>query len=80
MPQLCRIDGCKKHALFNTEGEKRPLYCSSHKADGMVNVRKKKCLYNGCEIVPAYNTKGVKGGLYCSTHKADGMVDVKTKK
>ena len=57
---ICRVDGCEIGASFNIEGEKKRLYCSNHKADGMVDVRNKKCLHNGCEITPKFNIKGEK--------------------
>ena len=80
MPTFCIVDGCNIRSTFNIEGEKKRLYCSSHKADGMVNVANKMCLYNGCEVIAKFNTKGEKRGLYCSIHKADGMINVTSKK
>ena len=35
---------CKKQPVFNKEGESKPLYCSEHKKEGMVDVKNKRCL------------------------------------
>ena len=68
---------CNKRPSFNVKGETKPLYCSKHKKDGMINVATKRCLE--CNIIPSYNVKGEKKGLYCVEHKKDGMINVKSK-
>ena len=72
---MCKEKDCKVRPHFNIEGEK-PLYCSEHKKDGMVNVVSKTCIHEGCKVRPTYNKEGEKA-LYCSEHKKDGMIDVK---
>jgi len=62
------------------EGETKGLYCDTHKLDGMVDVKNKKCIHEGCKKQPNYNVEGETKGLYCFPHKKDGMVDVKNKK
>jgi len=71
---MCLHDGCKTRPSYNLEGEK-PLYCATHKKEGMIDVINKKCLHEGCKTRPSYGKEGEKP-LYCSTHKKEGMVDV----
>lgn len=66
---------CEKSALYNKKGE-RPLYCSEHKQEGMVDVIHKKCLK--CEYVAYFGLPNGKP-LYCSYHSLDGMVDTRHK-
>jgi hypothetical protein len=61
---------------FNFEGEKTPLYCNSHKLDGMYGVKNKFCLIHDCFTTPIYNYKGTKSGIYCSQHKLENMINV----
>ena len=44
--QNCLV--CKKQPNYNNEGETRPLYCSEHKLQGMVNVKDKTCKSEWC--------------------------------
>ena len=71
---MCKEKDCKIRPNYNIEGEKA-LYCLTHKKDGMVDVKHKKCIHEGCKVRPTYNIEG-ENALYCSTHKKDGMVDV----
>jgi len=64
---------------FNYEGETTALYCSPHKVEGMVDVKKKKCIHEGCKIQPTFNYEGETTALYCSRHKVEGMRNVKSK-
>ena len=76
---MCIHEGCKIQPCYNKEGSKKPLYCSTHKLEGMVDVKNKTCIYEGCKIIPNYNKENSTKALYCSTHKLEGMVDVKNK-
>ena len=38
----CIHEGCKNLPVFNVESETKALYCSVHKKEGMVNVKKRK--------------------------------------
>jgi hypothetical protein len=71
---MCKEKDCNKRPTFNVEGEKKGLYCSTHKKEGMMYVIHKNCL--DCNKLPTFNVEGEKKGLYCSTHKKQGMVDV----
>jgi hypothetical protein len=76
---MCKENGCKIQPVFNKEGEKKGLYCSQHKKDGMIDVISKTCLTEGCNKRPSFNKDGETRPLYCVTHKKDWMVDVKSK-
>ena len=45
---MCIHPGCKTRPNYNTEGETKPLYCSAHKKDGMVDVISKTCKSEWC--------------------------------
>ncbi len=76
---LCIHEKCCTIASFNILSEKNGLYCSSHKMEGMENVRGKKCAFKACKIGPIYNIEG-EFAKYCSAHKTEGMIDVTKKK
>jgi len=59
--------------------KKKALYCSTHKLEGMINVKDKTCIYPNCKTRPIYNIENEKKALYCYTHKLEGMVDIKHK-
>ena len=62
---MCIHAGCKKQPAFNTEGATKGIYCSTHKLDGMVNVKSPTCIHAGCKKQPNYNTEGKMNALYC---------------
>ena len=74
---MCNEIGCKVRPSFNVEGNKKALYCVTHKKEGMVDVKSKTCL--NCKKQPVFNVEGSKTALYCATHKKEGMVNVKDK-
>jgi len=76
---MCKEHGCKKQPVFNVEGEKQGLYCSTHKKDNMIDIKNKTCIHEGCKIRPTFNVEGEKQALYCSTHKLEKMINVKSK-
>ena len=74
--KTCKEPGCKTLPCYNYEGEKKGLYCATHKKEGMVDITHKTCKVHGCNTRPNYNYEGEKKGMYCTTHKKDGMVDI----
>eukprot|EP00122_Pirum_gemmata_P010203 Pgem_evm2s9434 len=62
--------------FFNFEGERKSLYCTKCKKDGMVNVVSAKCK-SGCGAQPSFNLEGQSRPLYCTRCKRDGMVNIK---
>jgi hypothetical protein len=77
---MCIYEDCKIRTNYNFDNEKKPLYCFTHKLDGMINIISKRCIYLNCKTYPSYNFDNEKKGLYCSIHKLDGMIDIKHKK
>jgi len=45
---MCKEKDCKIRPNFNIEGEKA-IYCSTHKTEGMVDVKNKRCIHEGCK-------------------------------
>jgi hypothetical protein len=76
---MCIHPNCKVKPVYNLEGKKKPLYCYSHKLDGMINVVNKTCIHENCKTRASYNFENESKPLYCVTHKLDGMIDVKHK-
>lgn len=70
----CRHPECGKRAHFGNE-RKKPLYCSTHKDHGMIDVVHNLCLADDCNLLAYF---GLKDGpaQYCSTHKSHDMIDV----
>lgn len=77
---MCIQAGCKTRARFNFSGEKKPLYCGTHKLQNMMNISTKKCEHDGCMVRAQFNVPGLKSGIYCFEHKLDGMINVINKK
>jgi len=78
----CKEDGCEKRASYGTINEKAE-YCATHKEEGMVDVKHKRCEGKNadgtpCTTQPAFDIEGGKG-RFCKEHKEEGMVDVKHK-
>ena len=77
----CLEQNCKiKRPVFNLPGQKKGIYCQSHKRNEMVNVLDKKCMHPDCDKRPNYNLHNEKTPLYCVTHKQDGMIDISHKR
>ena len=36
---MCKDKDCKTRPKFNNPGEKKGLYCSTHKLNGMIDVK-----------------------------------------
>ena len=76
--KLCNNPECKTRANFNFKELKKPIYCSKHKENGMINIESKRCGFEGCNKVPAFNFEGTKIGMWCASHKEDGMINIFT--
>lgn len=74
--RLCEHPGCKTEANFNYIGKKGGDYCSKHKLDGMIALKKTSCIHEGCEIRPSYGYDRV---LYCSQHAPEDSNDLVTR-
>jgi hypothetical protein len=73
---MCIYPNCKTRPHYNVEGEKKALYCVTHKLDGMIDVKNKTCIHPNCKTRPVFNVEGQTRALYCSQHKKEEMVDV----
>lgn len=73
----CNYNDCTKYPTFNFVAEKKPLYCVTHKKEGMVDVKNKKCIYPKCIKLPSYNLPIETTPIYCYEHKKEYMVSVK---
>lgn len=43
---------------FNFPGEKGGIFCAQHKAEGMVDIKHKRCVEPGCSKRPSFNYTG----------------------
>ena len=75
---ICAVDGCSVSAYYNHSGKTCGQFCATHKLEGMINVKDKRCANQGCGQRPSFNILGGKP-LYCGSHQTDGMVNVMTK-
>lgn len=73
----CIENECKLKACYNMSNEKKGIYCSSHKKEGMIDVKSKRCIEENCTKQPSYNFPGETKFLYCKGHKKEGMINVK---
>ena len=74
----CIHPGCDKRSSFGYVNQKAQ-YCTTHKLDGMIDVRSRKCIHPNCNKRPNFSNAG-EDPRYCATHKLDGMIDVKSKR
>ena len=70
--------GCTKQPAFDVAGGKG-RFCVEHKAEGMADVRNKRCEAAGCTKRPTFDVAGGKG-KFCVEHKLEGMADVRSKR
>lgn len=76
---LCQELNCEKNPNYGFNGMKA-IYCSTHKKDGMIDIRHKKCKYDSCNTRPTYNYKNEKIPIYCNLHKKIDMINVVNKR
>ena len=55
---MCNFPNCKTRSIYNFDGESTPLYCMSHKLDGMCNIVSKRCCHISCRTQPTFNYSG----------------------
>jgi hypothetical protein len=63
---------CNTEASF---GINKPIYCSKHKKEEMIDVKHKICIEENCSKRASFNYENEESGLYCSSHKKDNMID-----
>jgi hypothetical protein len=73
---ICKNPDCNKRAYYNFADKKSPIYCKSHKLDGMIDVVSKKCCK--CNLKqPNFNYPDKSKAIYCGECKMPDMIDVK---
>ena len=77
--KFCIHEDCKTRCNFNFPGQEKPIYCSIHKKEGMIDVKNIKCCEPDCQTQPSFHFPGESHGIYCSKHKKEGMINVKDK-
>ena len=75
---LCENVVCGTRANFNTPGESKARFCSTHKLKGMQNVRVKLCEHPNCITMANFNFLGEKKSRFCKRHAISGMVNVRS--
>lgn len=75
----CGYTGCNKRSTFNFPGYKAG-WCGTHKKEGHVDVKNKKCLEMGCYKQPAFGPVGTTKSIYCAIHKKIDHVNIRSKK
>ena len=58
MVKKCIENDCEIQPIFNYPNEKNRLYCNTHKLDGMINVKDRRCLTPLCDTRPSDKYKG----------------------
>jgi hypothetical protein len=48
----CIQPECNKYSFYNIPTEIKGLYCLEHKAENMIDIKQKKCIYSTCEKRP----------------------------
>ena len=73
-----KCESCSKRAGFGFPGS-GAVRCAKHKAEGMEDVKSKRCAEPGCTVRPYFDFPGGKG-VRCEKHKAEGMENVRSKR
>ena len=71
--QSCIFGDCKITSNYNYPTETTARYCTTHKLDGMVNIRIRVCKHAGCGKCASF---GVKTPEFCKTHADSGMTNL----
>lgn len=74
LSQSCEYYECTRQPTYGMDGQ-RAKFCSSHKEDGMIDVKNCRCKHPGCTRQPNYGHEGGRA-KYCSSHKLAKMVNV----
>ena len=62
----CQNEGCEKVSTFGLQSRK-PLFCVSHREEGMLDVIHKKCRTERCKKIPIFGLEqGEAFGLFMS--------------
>jgi hypothetical protein len=76
---ICIEKDCLSRASFNLSGTKKPIYCSLHKKDNMIDICNPMCIEPSSTTRPIYNYPTEKKPINCATHPGtttdDTMID-----
>jgi len=72
---VCANSNCKNTACYNYEG-RQSLMCEKHKFDGMIIIKKQKCIHTKCFRNARFNIPNEKNAIYCIDHKLTDMIDI----
>jgi len=62
---------------YNLPTENKPIYCSEHKKENMIDIKNKRCIEDRCTKIPNYNLPTETKSLYCFEHKTEIMINTK---
>jgi hypothetical protein len=71
----CIKENCTKRSNYNLTTEKTAIYCSEHKKDNMIDVRKKNCQYEKCKELALFGLINKKP-QYCNEHKKENLINL----
>lgn len=77
--RICNDDDCEKRACYNFKGLK-PLYCSNHKKENMIDTSKPVCKITNCMLRGLFKDLNIKGAYFCSAHKSENSSNTNHKK
>ena len=69
----CSTGDCKVIAGYNYPGQINVLHCTTHKLEGMINIRVRMCKHAGCKKSASF---GIKTPKYCKSHAEEGMKNI----
>ena len=72
--RICIVGECIKHASFGID--KKALCCSSHKSDGMENIKNVRCGVDECKKQPNYGFPEDIKATRCVNHKNERMENI----
>jgi hypothetical protein len=70
---MCKSDNCRRRATLGFFGQ-RPERCSSHTAEGMINVVAPRCTFSGCDTIANYRTNDPQV-RFCGIHAPTDVKD-----
>ncbi len=70
----CKYENCDViRPSYNYPDRKNPIYCKTHAAMGMIDVRSKQCHYEDCKKRSIFGYSTDLSPIYCGKHKLSGM-------
>ena len=76
----CGSVGCRRKASHGFRGSRKLEFCVEHAADGMVNLRTKRCSRQGCFKIPTYGVEGSTHREFCAPHAPSNYININSQK